>query len=671
KRLGNKDLSPQARADFERLNDEGFTQNGIDFLKDLASAIYKHQAGNPVVAYSHKRDKGTWKEQFFSREDENQLLLEACPLTRSGNQYRFIHRSLLEYCIARAVFEPQEGKKNLGGVLTPARRGSAGSVWSFEIQGGLENVTAAAEEPQPVDLTSPLVWRNFVSEPSVLQFLEERIQQEPLFKKQLHAFIEHSKTDKGWRVAAANAITILVRAGIRFIGADLKGIQIPGAGLSFGQFDSAQLQEADLRKANLRNIWLREADLSGAQMAGAQFGEWPYLKEDDEVQCCAYSPDGDIYAVGIRDGTISVYDTSTWAKTHTLRGHTASVISVVYSPSGQQIASGSGDNTARLWDARTGAPGPILSGHIRSVSSVVYSPCGQQIASSSEDYTVRLWEAKTGAPGPTLSGHILTVISVVYSPSGHQIASGSYDETVRLWDAQTGAPGPILSGHTNLVTSVVYSPTGQQIASGSRDNTVRLWDAQTGTPGLILSGHTSSVDNVVYSRSGHQIASGSFDNTVRLWDVNLGQCLAVAKGFHGHITSIAWNTTLNGTYFATGCEDKSVRVWEVIEEGDHCQVLLHWSTMHDSLYVSNTVIQNVRGLSRINMRLLEQRGAVGVPIPPSSFRETGKKLISMASVVSKLKMPSNHSMLDTSSMASSPAAYSAKPVDSANVSPFG
>ncbi|KAF9275848.1 hypothetical protein BGZ68_010465 [Mortierella alpina] len=96
KRLGNKDLSPQSRADFDRLTDEGFTQNAISFLKDMANAIYKNQSGNPVVTYSRKRDQGKWKEPFFSRENENQLLLEASPLTRSGIQYRFVHKSLLE-----------------------------------------------------------------------------------------------------------------------------------------------------------------------------------------------------------------------------------------------------------------------------------------------------------------------------------------------------------------------------------------------------------------------------------------------------------------------------------------------------------------------------------------------------------------------------------------------
>ncbi|KAI7831624.1 WD40-repeat-containing domain protein, partial [Gamsiella multidivaricata] len=113
------------------------------------------------------------------------------------------------------------------------------------------------------------------------------------------------------------------------------------------------------------------------------------------------------------------------------------------------------------------------------------------------------------------------------------------------------------------------------IASGNGDNTARLWDAQTGAPGLTLCGHTSHITSVVCSPSGQQIASGSHDNTVRLWDVNSGQCLAVVEDFHGSITSITWNATFNGTYFATGCSDMSVRMWQVIEEEDRYQVRLH------------------------------------------------------------------------------------------------
>jgi len=113
KRLGEKNMTSQARAAFEGLIDEGFTRNGIDYLKKLSAAIYREQGGQPIVSYSRYKDENTWKASFFSRDEEKQLLREACPLIRNGNQHRFIHRSLLEYGVALAIFDPQDLKERI------------------------------------------------------------------------------------------------------------------------------------------------------------------------------------------------------------------------------------------------------------------------------------------------------------------------------------------------------------------------------------------------------------------------------------------------------------------------------------------------------------------------------------------------------------------------------
>ncbi|CAO3570797.1 unnamed protein product [Mortierella alpina] len=528
-RLETMTLSGEADAARRDLLEDGFVQSAIDFSKDLAAAIFREQDGNPVVQYTARSDRARWKGKFFCSQADITILRESSPLSRAGVQHQFIHRSLLEYFYSRHIHE------------THAAGGSS-----------IEGSQCVAEHP--------MSQTNLVKEPSIIDFLAEHVKRDADFKQRLHQIIELSKTDGTASRAAANAITTLVRAGVTFNEADLRGIQIPGADLSGGQFDSARLQGADLSGTNLRSVWLRQADLSEAHMAGAQFGEWPFLQEESEVNSCAYSPDGKTLAVGLEDGTISVYQTSTWRRVHTLSGHTGTVNSVVFSPSGQQIASGSDDTTVRLWDAQTGTSDTIFSGHTDWVRSVAVSPSGELIASGSDDTTVRLWFAQTGAPSAILSGHSSEVVSVAFSPDGRQIASGSMDKTERLWDAQTGVPGAIMNGHSSTVKSAAFSPSGQQIASGADDKTVRLWDVQTGTPGATLSGHTQGVNSVVFSSNGQQIASGSADTTVRLWDVQTGAPGAIISGHTRSVTSLAFSPS--GQQMASGSGDKTVRLWD-------------------------------------------------------------------------------------------------------------
>ncbi|MCX8566718.1 MAG: WD40 repeat [Glomeribacter sp. 1016415] len=539
---------------FRSLKDEGFIEHSQTFNTDLALTM--SEAQTTVAEYSAVARRGMPQdkryEQFLSNKDEEKNLLRfSALLTRQQQQYRFIHKSIQDYLVARAVWEELENFTELA-----SSNHSTPLNWAGKVRVLWEALSPSVQ----VDTAALLNRFNVVEDLAIQRFLVERVQHNGGLLKPLLAWIKASTRQNSVNIAAANAITILIKAGVQFHEADLKGIQIPGADLSFGVFDSAQLQGADLSEVNLRNSWLRHADLSAAKMAGVRFGEWAYLQEGSWVRSCAYSPDGKNCAVGLLNGTISIYSTSNWEKTYTLEGHIGSVSTVVYSPSGSQIASGSGDKMVRLWDAHSGAAGHTLEGHTDDVNSVVYSPGGTRIASGSRDTTVRLWDAESGAAGHTLRGHTSWVSSVVYSPSGLQIASGSSDWTVRLWDAHSGAAGHTLRGHTSAVLSVVYSPSGSQIASGSHDKTVRLWDAESGASVHTLEGHTSYVNSVMYSPSGTQIASGSSDNTVRLWDAHSGASVHTLRGHTSYVNSVAYSPS--GAQIASGSDDKMVRLWD-------------------------------------------------------------------------------------------------------------
>ncbi|KAG0360315.1 hypothetical protein BGX24_005585, partial [Mortierella sp. AD032] len=108
RRLEGNSLSTEAQETLEVLLNEGFVLQGINYQKNLAAAIFQHQGGNPVVEYSHIRENKSWKATFFGPDAQVTLLRESSPLTRSGSQYHFLHRSILEYLYSRVMSDPVE-----------------------------------------------------------------------------------------------------------------------------------------------------------------------------------------------------------------------------------------------------------------------------------------------------------------------------------------------------------------------------------------------------------------------------------------------------------------------------------------------------------------------------------------------------------------------------------
>ncbi|KAG9070423.1 hypothetical protein KI688_007959 [Linnemannia hyalina] len=576
----NNALSMEDRDMLNQLVSAGFNSLGLDYATKLARAIFDRQEGKPVVKYVHLSDKNTWKAEFFGPQPEIRLLRESSPLTRAGNQFRFVHRSMLEYFLSRAIYDPIKAD-NEDDEEDDAESDECCSRSLFDVKG-------------------PLFRRNLLPESSIIQFLCDRVKSNPDFEHQLRAVIDLSKTDESAAIAATNAITILVRAGVLFNGADLRGVNIPGADLTEGQFDSAQFQGANLTGADLSRSWLRQADLSGAQLKDVRFGELAYLEMESEVMFCTYSPDGTMLAAGLGEDGVDVYSTTSWTRVLQIRD-IGLVFSVVFSPDSQQIAFGGKDQTVRVWDVTSDEELLAMKGHTEVIYSVDYSPCGKLIASAGYEKTVRLWSSQTGECLLVLEDHTRGVMGVKFSSDGRQLVSVDGEAIIRFWDAETGElvrefdapfeinmcrayspdgkwiaftqgrslqlwdavsyePGPALQGHTSDVKGVAFSPNGQWIASASEDKTVRLWDASTGTPTLVLFGHNETVRSVAFSPNGLRIASGGFDKKVRLWDLSSSWSSVEPEGHRvDRLFKAAYS--FDGLSIL-GASDRSVQQWD-------------------------------------------------------------------------------------------------------------
>ncbi|KAG9063961.1 hypothetical protein KI688_004075 [Linnemannia hyalina] len=534
-KLSQKDLEA-----YTSLMDDDFIGCGVGYLLRLAAAIFREQDGKPVVQYVHRQDKDSWKAEFFGTNPEATLLREASPLSRTGNQFRFVHRSVLEYLLSRVIFNPVE---NVG-----------------------EDMDPQSETASPTALSSngnnPLFQRNLLGEPSIIQFLCDRVKSTPDFEQQLRAVIDLSKSDETATIAAINAITILVRADVAFHGADLRGVKIPGADLSGGQFDYAQFQGADLTRVNLSRSWLRGADLSGTKMDDVQFGELPYLEFENSVRTCAYSQDGRMLALGVGFLRIdvSIYDTSSWTSTYSFTGPD-DVRTMAFSPDGTKVVFGGNDGFVRLWDCASGQEIFVMNGHKKILNSIAFSPCGQQIASAGYDRTVRVWDSQTGESLFGLEGHTDEVQSVKYSPSGEWLVLGGSDGTIRFWNSETGAAGIVLHSSLGAVCTLAFSSDGRWIASGHTDGGLQLWYAVSGEPGPVLHGHTFNVTGIAFSPDSRWIASSSGDHTVRLWDASTGTPINTLSSHKSFVHDVVFSP--NGHQIASGGTDTRVRLWDV------------------------------------------------------------------------------------------------------------
>jgi WD40 repeat protein len=151
----------------------------------------------------------------------------------------------------------------------------------------------------------------------------------------------------------------------------------------------------------------------------------------------------------------------------------------------------------------------------------------------------------------------------------------------------------------------------------------------------------------VFSLNGDTLisGSGSSDNIVCLWDMTSGYRRAVNRNIPGYFRGITRGMASEDVYVVSNL-DGSTTLWKIIDEGDRCRAVPPWINATGGLRVTGASVQGIRGLSQVNKKLLKQRGAEGEP--ESQLLEASKKVIAMASVMSKLKQSTGQATLDIS-----------------------
>lgn len=254
------------------------------------------------------------------------------------------------------------------------------------------------------------------------------------------------------------------------------------------------------------------------------------IAHGNPILSISFSCDSSLLATGSRDKTAKVFDMSTLAEIHTLRGHHDHVNSVAFSPTQRHVvATASRDKCVRIWNAVAGTVLHILRDHTAEVHQASFSPDGKTLCSASEDSTLILWSVDKARSMATLHGHSSVVLSCVFSPSrAHFLASCSEDGSIILWNSVTKKQHCALSGHKETVTDIVFGSLklSNVLISASRDTSIIFWDIDEETKLHIFTIHSDMVTCLSISPNCKLLASVCADATMNILCLANHQSLA-------------------------------------------------------------------------------------------------------------------------------------------------
>ncbi len=146
----------------------------------------------------------------------------------------------------------------------------------------------------------------------------------------------------------------------------------------------------------------------------------------------AFTPTGSQMIVGMTNGKVKVYSTSTWMETDSLQLGTT-VFNLRIDPSGRYVLTGGDKGEVWLWDLKTRAAKP-LQGHSNSVYGVNFHPMGKYAVTASYDLSVKLWDIETGDCMLTLKEFTSSLYTVSISNDGKLLLIGETEGKMYVYN---------------------------------------------------------------------------------------------------------------------------------------------------------------------------------------------------------------------------------------------
>ncbi|XP_068162844.1 apoptotic protease-activating factor 1 isoform X1 [Antennarius striatus] len=252
---------------------------------------------------------------------------------------------------------------------------------------------------------------------------------------------------------------------------------------------------------------------------------------DDEVLCCAFSPDDRLIATCSSDRKVKVWNVERAMLIRVFdEEHVEQVNHCQFTNTMQPLllATCSKDDVmnVKLWNLNRPSSQNTMFGHFEPVNHCCFSPDDTYLSTSSNDGTVKLFKVSSANEWKTINvsdiiaenDEDVIVKCSTWSADGKNIICAARN-AVLVFDVETS--NMLLEIKTNRISTVQYChacPTSNLLAIAFSNYAVELWDLESNKKMADCSGHLSWVQRVQFSPDGSQLLSCSDDQTIRLWE---------------------------------------------------------------------------------------------------------------------------------------------------------
>ncbi|CAD5230165.1 unnamed protein product [Bursaphelenchus okinawaensis] len=293
-----------------------------------------------------------------------------------------------------------------------------------------------------------------------------------------------------------------------------------------------------------------------------------------------------------------------WRIAFTLRSHLDSVRAMKFHPFEPVLVTASEDGTAKMWNladkdtkgqqSHTTVMGVVdleprytFRGHKGHILSMDMNSTGDSFYTGGYDGVICCWEMPPfDIPiydqydprflAEKLVGHTQPVWSVVYHSSSNRLISGSADGTIRLWelglakgegqeDPQLKLYAPPTANARPRALDLVSTETQRLLAAYTGKSACML-DLETGQKILdfdlsLPEDEVGEINSIISHPTMPVSIMAGVDRKIRYFDNHTGKLVRSAVSHVESISTLAADP--NGLYMLSGCEDGSLRVWDM------------------------------------------------------------------------------------------------------------